>query len=439
MSKPFSIIAMSLAAVVAAGGVVAAQQPRITNGRVTAQPAPSPFAQSFRTLVSSQADVAWIGYSVPVVDGERVMCCFNSGTTWVNGNVIMSDGQGCCGACRLEPGGEGTSMSTRPQAGGSGTVRLEGSERMTVLFRVAEKKVDRVRVFSEECELDAGGKPVVWLQDVRPADSVALLESLVVPDATRRDRVTDGAISAIALTRDPAADASLDRLVVATQPDPVRKKVTFWLGNARGRHGMDTLKRILHDDPSIEVRKSAVFGVSQSREADAFDTLSGIATADAEPRLRGEALFWLAQKGDARAPKVILDALEKDASPEVRKKAVFALSQLKDDAGVDALMRVARNNPDPGTRAEAIFWLGQKAGRKASGAITERIEQDPDTEVKKKAVFALSQLPKDEGIPLLINVAKTNTNPAVRKQAIFWLGQSKDPRALDFFAEILAK
>jgi hypothetical protein len=36
-------------------------------------------------------------------------------------------------------------------------------------------------------------------------------------------------------------------------------------------------------------------------------------------------------------------------------------------------------------------------------------------------------------------VAKTNQNPAVRKQAIFWLGQSKDPRALDFFAEVLGK
>ena len=182
---------------------------------MTAQAAPSPFVQSFRTLVAGQPDVAWIGYSVPVVDGERMMCCFNSGTNWVNGNVTMSDGQGCCGACRLEPGAEGTSMSTRPQTTGTGTVKLEGSGRMIVLFRIAEKKVDRVRVFSEDCELDAGGKPVVWLQDVRPADSVALLETLVVPDPARRDRVTDGAISAIALTGDASTDAALDRLVAA--------------------------------------------------------------------------------------------------------------------------------------------------------------------------------------------------------------------------------
>ena len=52
-------------------------------------------------------------------------------------------------------------------------------------------------------------------------------------------------------------------------------------------------------------------------------------------------------------------------------------------------------------------------------------------------MFALSQLPKDEGVPLLIDIARKNTNPVVRKQAIFWLGQSKDPRAIEFFAEIL--
>ena len=60
-------------------------------------------------------------------------------------------------------------------------------------------------------------------------------------------------------------------------------------------------------------------------------------------------------------------------------------------------------------------------------------------EVKKKAVFALSQLPADEGVPRLIQVARTNKNPAVRKQAMFWLGQSKDPRALAFFEEILVR
>jgi hypothetical protein len=34
-------------------------------------------------------------------------------------------------------------------------------------------------------------------------------------------------------------------------------------------------------------------------------------------------------------------------------------------------------------------------------------------------------------------VARSNRNPAVRKQAFFWLGQTKDPRAIQFFEEVL--
>jgi HEAT repeat protein len=427
----------SLAAAVAFAAGVAAQQPRIANGRLTAQPAASPFAQSFRSLVSSQPDVAWIGYVVPAADRDRVMCCFSSDSNWGSRSVVMSDGSACCGACRLEQTASGTNVSPRSTSGAGGVVKLEGPERVAVLYRVADRRVDRIRVFSEDCELDAGGRVVHWLENVRPAESVALLESFTAPDADGRTRILDGAVTAIALHGDPTADASLERLVAANQPESLRKKVTFWLGNARGRRGFETLRRVMRDDISLEVRKSAVFGLSQSKVPEVFDTLAAVARSDREARLRSEALFWLAQKGDARAPKVIADALEKDPSGEVRKKAVFALSQLKADSGVPALIQVARTHADPPTRGEAIFWLGQKAGTKASSAITERIDQDPDTEVKKKAVFALSQLPKDEGIPLLIKVARTNGNAAVRKQAMFWLGQSRDPRALDFFAEIL--
>lgn len=434
--SPFTWIAAALVTVVSLGAAAAAQQPRIRNGRIAVQPPGGALAQSFRSLVSAQSDVAWIGYTVPVVDRDRVMCCFNSGTTWIHGDVVMSDNQPCCGACRLEPSADGTSMARRSESGGK-VITLESSERMIVLYRVAERRVDRIRVFSEDCEVDAGGRPVQWLENVRPAESVALLETFIAPDAERRDRVAESAVTAIAMHGDAAADAALERLIAPAQPESVRRKVTFWLGNARGRKGLELLRRILSSDPSQEVRKSAVFGVSQSREPEAFDVLANMARNDDSSRIRSEALFWIAQQGNDRAPKLIVEALEKDPSPEVRKKAVFALSQLRGDRGVPMLMQVARNHTDATTRAEAIFWLGQKAGKQAAAAITERIEQDPDTEVKKKAVFALSQLPKDQGVPLLINVARTNSNPAVRKQAIFWLGQSKDPRALDFFAEIL--
>ena len=382
MMRAFRVIALSLAASVSLAVAGAAQQPRITNAKITAQPAGSPLAQSFRALVAAQREPAWIGYSVPAIEGDRVMCCFQSGNgTWISGNIVMSDGGNFTSAgCRLESGRrESTDLAQRTPP--AGPIKLEPSNRMVVLFRVEDQRVERIRIFSEECELDAGGRQVHWLENVQPADSIAWLESLATgqretggsSSGAADRRTSDGAISAIAMHGDAAADISLQRLVAPSQPTSVRKKATFWLGNTRGRTGLDVLKRLLKDDPSAEVRKAAVFGVSQSNESDAVDTLIG----------------------------------------------------------------TARTHSDREVRGEAIFWLAQKAGAKASAAISERIEQDPDTEVKKRAVFALSQLPKDEGVPLLIKVARTNPNPAVKKQAMFWLGQSKDPRAIEFFAEIL--
>jgi HEAT repeat protein len=428
--------AAALLLTIAGGAAPAgAQPPRISNGRLTSQAAGSPLAGSFQTLVAAQPDVAWIGYSVPAAPGERTMCCSDgNGSYYRNGS-----GPACCGTCRLEPSSGAAPNRAAAATAPSGPIALEASDRLVVLFRVAERKVERIRVFSQDCELDAGGRTVTWLDGVRPADSIALLEGFTRADAARPGSTVDGAVTAIALHGDPSADAALERLVAAAQPESLRKKVTFWLGNARGARGLALLQRVLRDDPSAEVRKGAVFGVSQSREPGVFDLLTSMARTDQDARIRAEALFWMAQKGDARAGAVIAQAAEKDPAAEVRKKAVFALSQLPDDSGVAALIGIARNAADASARGEAIFWLGQKAGNRAASAITDRIANDPDTEVKKRAVFALSQMPPAEGVPLLINVAKTNRTPEVRKQAIFWLGQSKDARALAFFEEVLTK
>jgi hypothetical protein len=126
-----------------------------------------------------------------------------------------------------------------------------------------------------------------------------------------------------------------------------------------------------------------------------------------------------------------------DAERQVAKGALAALAQHAGSEAIQPLLRLARQSPEPKLRGEALFWLAQRAGHQAGAAITEALEHDPDTEVKKRAVFALSQLPPDEGVPKLIEVARNHRNPAVRKQAMFWLGQSKDPRALTFFEEIL--
>jgi HEAT repeat protein len=238
------------------------------------------------------------------------------------------------------------------------------------MFRIQDNHVSKIRVISGDCQLDADGVPLRWIRDVSPAESVAFLASFVIAD---NDHVRDGAVSAIALHADAAADEALERFAAASQPESLREKAVFWMGAARGRRGYVNLRHIV----------------------------------------------------------------TQDASDHVRDKAIFALSICKEPQAVDTMIAVAHNDASSHVRGQALFWLAQKAGKKAVGAISGAIENDPDTEVKKKAVFALQQLPGGEGVPMLIQVARSNRNPAVRKQAMFWLGQSNDPRALAFFEEVL--
>ena len=195
----------------------------------------------------------------------------------------------------------------------------------------------------------------------------------------------------------------------------------------------------MKDDPSIEVRKSAVFGVSQSRESGAFDVLANLARTDPEPRVRSEAIFWIAQKNDnARRRESSCRRSRRTPHPRCGRRRCSRLSQLKDDAGVAALINVREDERRRRERgAKRSSGSARRPAPRPPARSPTASTTIPNTEVKKKAVFALSQLPKDEGVPLLINVARTNANPEVRKQAMFWLGQSKDPRALAFFEEVL--
>jgi len=354
-----------------AATVAAAQGPRVVNAKMSTQSAVGGVASAFRTIEGAEGGPAWIGYAVPIVPGSHHMCC-NTSAGEFSENV--------CGRCRLEDR-RGDNGDVTMDAGGK-RVKLESSPDFLVLYRIAAGKVTKVRTFSPNCELDAGGLAFVWLTDVRPPESVAWLTSLVNADNEGASEDGDGeddghfssaAITAIALHGDVSAEGALEAFAAAGQPEHRREKAAFWLGAARGRPGYEALRRLVANDSSDHFREKAVFAIYVSKESEA----------------------------------------------------------------VDAIINVAHHDPAAHVRGQALFWLAQKAGKRAEATITEAIENDPETDVKKKAVFALSQLPKDEGVPLLIQVARNNYNPAVRTQAMFWLGQSQDPRALAFFEQVL--
>ena len=89
-------------------------------------------------------------------------------------------------------------------------------------------------------------------------------------------------------------------------------------------------------------------------------------------------------------------------------------------------------------RRQAVFWVSQAAGDKATEGLAEVVgDAAADQDVRLQAVFALSQRPRDEATSALLTIARTNKDPKIRKQAVFWLGQSRDPRALEYFESVL--
>ncbi|HZL57247.1 MAG TPA: HEAT repeat domain-containing protein [Bryobacteraceae bacterium] len=310
------------------------QQPQVENAKLETKA----LAGSLQTVLTQHgAGPFWAAWAEPMIPGRHGDMC------WSNGN---NDDGHATGA----------------------PVRLEGQTTLLVLVRVENAQVDQLRVASMDCRFDGGGLPFYWLTGVPAAESIAWLKMQVT------EKNPDRAVLAIALHSGAAAEAALDELVSVNQPARVREKTAFWLGNSRGAHGLDVLKRMLASDPDIRVREQGIFAISQSREPTALATLIDEAKNDKTAQVRSKALFWLAQKA---------------------------------------------------------------ANKQAVDTIGSAVVNDPERSVKEQAVFALKQLPESQGIPMLINVAKNNPDPAVRKKAMFWLGQSKDPRAIDYFAQVL--
>ena len=131
------------------------------------------------------------------------------------------------------------------------------------------------------------------------------------------------------------------------------------------------------------------------------------------------------------------------APPEGRGRvpdqALSAIAQHAGQGATTSLLKFAQSATTTQMRGRALSALAQRAAEQALPAIDAALQKDPDTEVKKLAVNALTRFPTGEGIPKLMEVARTHPNADVRRQAMLRLGDTRDPRVVDFFAQILLK
>jgi hypothetical protein len=174
----------------------------VTNAQVETRTATQNVEREIAGLAARKDD-RWVGYRIAVAGSRRAMDCYERSR-----------------------------------------IALEPAREVLVLARLEAGLIVRLRTATPDCEIDAGGLPVVWLDGVKPDDSVAWLTSLVntIPAAGERfDRVVRPAVVALAMHEGTAATRSLVAIARDHSVPRMRSDALFWLGQRAGTEAAATI------------------------------------------------------------------------------------------------------------------------------------------------------------------------------------------------------
>ena len=218
-----------------------------------------------------------------------------------------------------------------------------------------------------------------------------------------------------------------------------RRAAVRQLGHFQRDDAVDEVMKIFASDSNIDVKKSTLRALAETKSAKAQARLLEVARSDTNADLRRQAIRVLGERGEA-AVDDLLRLFDTEQAPEVRRAVLQSLSETKSPRVEDKLFEVARGNEAMEVRREAIRLLGERVSKRSFEFLSATAQSnDANAEVQVQAVRAISERKSEESVPILIKIARTHPNQMVRKQAIRSLGESGDPRAIDFFHEVLSK
>lgn len=365
----------------------------------------------------------------------------------------------------------------------------------------ATNQITRMEVYNLERKREYSGYPVYWLGRANNEESLNYLRAIAA--ATPLDMLSERAVLGIALHDDARVAGMLKNFVSMSPNQRIRSSSVYWLGQvggeqtflaslvrneaedmklrrsaahaigqSRDRGAIVTLQDLYRSLNEVELRRSVISAAGHSvDEQPAFTFLLGVAKQDADwesrrvavrqlghfkrqdaaeelmkfartdtnVELRKTAIRALSERGEA-AVDDLLKLFDSETVPDVKRAVLQSLSEIKSTRVEDKLFDVARSNENVDVRRQAIRLLGERVGKRSFDFLSATAQStDGNAEVQVQAVRAIGERRAEESVPLLIKIAKTHPNQMVRKQAIRSLGESGDPRAIEFFREVLSK
>lgn len=260
-------------------------------------------------------------------------------------------------------------------------------------------------------------------------------------EAVKDVEIRQGIISAAGniTTEEQPAFAFLIRIAKNDGDWESRRAAVRQLGHFKRDDAVDELLKIYSSDPNLDVKRAALRSLAETNSPRAQSRLLEIAKSETNPDLRKQAIRVLSERGEAAVDDLLM-LFDSEQSVDVRRTTLQALSDIKSPRVEDKLFAVASGNDNLDVRKQAIRLLGERAGKKSFEFLSATAQSaDGNTEVQVQAVRAISERRAEESVPILIKIARSHPNQLVRKQAIRSLGESGDPRAVEFFREVLAK
>lgn len=218
-----------------------------------------------------------------------------------------------------------------------------------------------------------------------------------------------------------------------------RRTAVRQLGHFQRDDIVEELMKFYASEANLEVRRAALRSLAETRNARAQTRLLEIARTEPNPELRKTAIRVFSERGEAAVDDLI-KLFDSEQVTDVKRTVLQTLSEIKSARAEDKLFEVARSTDAVDLRRQAIRLLGERAGKRSFDFLSATAQStDGNAEVQVQAVRAIGERRSEESVPLLIKIAKTHPNQLVRKQAIRSLGESGDPRAVEYFREVLTK
>jgi HEAT repeat protein len=176
----------------------------------------------------------------------------------------------------------------------------------------------------------------------------------------------------------PAKNTLFADIVRNTQEsNDVRNAAMSALAMSRSPAALPLLQNLFETMTTRELKRRALTGIARNDNSDAAATyVIHVAESEKDLELRKSAIANLGRIAGQKSLGALTTTVDNDVEVELQKQAVIAIGKRQKDEAIPILIRTARNHPKMAVRKLAIQVLGQTGDERAVAFFRELLSKD---------------------------------------------------------------